>query len=95
MLARIHQEYGAKDVDILALNVIPATSDRAFVDYMKARGGEAYYYATDTQLTVAQAYRIQYLGTLVAIDGHGQIAAQYIEPVSYDQLKETIEQLQS
>ena len=95
VLTRIQQEYGAKGVDILVLNVVPGGSEQGFLKYMKAYGGGDYHYATDTGVKVAQAYQVQFLGTLVAVDPKGRIAAIWGEAVSYDQLKNAIDQLRA
>ncbi len=93
MLARINEEYRDRGVEILALNVIPATPLPEFVQYMKARGGGDHLYATDARLAVAQAYRVQYLGTLIVVDRDGRVAGEWGDAVSYDQLKQVVEQL--
>ncbi|GEM_PF-5708316 len=93
VLARIHGEYATKGVDILVLNVIPSTPDRDFVTYMKRLGGADFAYATDTKLSIAQDYGVQYLGTLIAVGPNGRVAARLGDAVSYEELKSTVDQL--
>lgn len=93
-MARIHEEYKDKGVELLALNIIPQYSSAEFLAYMKQYKGGDHFYATDTGQQVAVAYQIQYLGETRFIDREGNIAGKAFPPgVSYEELKQAVDQL--
>jgi len=93
-MARIHEEYNGKGVEVLALNVIPQFSTAEFLAYMKRYKGGDHLYATDAGQQIALAYNIQYLGETRFIDRQGNIAGKGFPPgLSYQELKQAVDQL--
>ncbi len=93
-MARIHEEYKDKGVEVLALNVLPQYTTTEFMDYMKKYNGGDHLYATDTGQQVAEAYNIQSLGETRFIDRQGRVAGKAFPPgLSYGQLKQAVDQL--
>ncbi|MBI2886082.1 MAG: TlpA family protein disulfide reductase [Chloroflexi bacterium] len=93
-MARLHEEYKGRNVQVVALNVIPASGEAAFLAWMKKYKGGDLVYATDSRLQVAQAYGVQYLGESVFIDRKEQIATRALPPgLSYEQMKQIVDQL--
>lgn len=93
-MARVHEEYKAKGVEVLALNVIPQYSTAEFLSYMKKYKGGEHLYATDAGQRIAAAYGVNFLGETVFIDRDGKITSRAFPPgLSYEELKSIIEPL--
>lgn len=91
-MARIHDEYKDKKVNILALNVIPQYSTKDFLAYMKRYKGGDHLYATDTGQQVAELYKINYLGETAFINREGRLVAKAFPPgLDYEELKQTVD----
>lgn len=94
MLARLHDEYSPRKVQILAINVVPQFSGQEFLAYMKRLGGGAHLYAVDASLQIARAYGIRTLGESVFVDRRGELIERVFPPgLSYDAAKQLLDRL--
>ena len=93
-MARLHQEYKNRNVQVLALNIIPQYTEAQFLSWMRRYKGGDHAYATDQTLQVAQAYEVRSLGETAFIDRDGRIAARAYPPgLAYEDLKQVVEGL--
>lgn len=73
--------------------MIPGYGQEAYLRYMRSLGGGDHLYATDSDLSVARLYRINYLGETVIIDRDGKIASRAFTGLTYEQLNKIVEPL--
>ena len=74
-LARVHEEYGPRGVEILALSVDPLDDAETFMLMKRAAGpGADYHWALDAKNAVTRAYDVKALETTVIVDPAGRIA---------------------
>lgn len=93
-LARLHQEYRDRGLEILAVDVDPSETE-ADVQAFKARGvpEAAYAWALDQGGLLVRAFKVRALDTTVIIGPDGRIVYRDEVATPYETLKEVVEQL--
>ncbi len=90
-LATIQEEFGDR-VQVIAFSVDPGESEETLRGFRKAAGEPAYLWGFDNNGTVAQAFELRYLDTVVVLDANGRELLRKVRP-SNDELRAALRPL--
>jgi thiol-disulfide isomerase/thioredoxin len=90
-LTVISNEFGAS-VRVLAFSVDPGESERTLARFREAAGTPSYDWGFDTTGSVARAFDLRYLDTIVVLDAEGREVFKGVRP-SNDKLREVLQPL--
>ncbi len=92
-LARIHEEYEPRGVDVIILDVDPTENERDLLRFKEQYSDADHYWAMDTNNRVIRAYGVRFLDSTVIIDRQGMLAYSDSVSTSHGKLRREIEKL--
>ncbi|GIW09027.1 MAG: hypothetical protein KatS3mg061_0084 [Dehalococcoidia bacterium] len=91
-LARLHQQYADRGLQVLALDVDPTGGPADLARFRDSVPGAAHYlWAIDSSNRVTRAYGVTMLDTKILVDPNGNIAYVGTTPTSYGVLQRALE----
>ncbi len=90
-LARIQEEYRARGLKVVAVNVFPQIALQRWADYWRRAGGGDVVYAQDTRREAIRTLDVQTAGATVVLDREGRVVFSDRFATAYETLKDAVE----
>ncbi len=72
-LARIHEDYSARGLQVIAIDVDPGETPADLDRFRSLAGDPRYFWAMDVGGRATSAYRVVYLDTTILVSGSGEV----------------------
>ena len=92
-LARIHDKYGSRGVQILVVDVDQTETEFELQGFSDRVGPNGYLWAMDAGAVITRLYGVQGLDATIMIDREGRVAYVDAYPTPYELLESVVEAL--